>query len=94
MLHILKISQPIEKLKNNKHSGWLHIKIVSIGKSVDKSILKTFCISQSVSAPGGGGVLGISCDGDDQRIFLGLKFSIPGFFWVQKFGKNFLGSLI
>ena len=39
----------------------------------------------------GGGVLGISSDGDDGRIFLGLKFSIPGFFWVRKFG---LGSLI
>ena len=38
-----------------------------------------------------GGVLGISSDGDDQTIFLGLKFSIPGFFWVRKFG---LGSLI
>ena len=43
---------------------------------------------------GGGGVLGISSDGDDQRIFLGLKFSILGFFWVRKFGKFFLGSLI
>ena len=29
---------------------------------------------------GGGGVLRISSDGDDQRIFMGLKFSIPGFF--------------
>ena len=38
-----------------------------------------------------GGVLGISSDGDDRRIFLGLKFSIPGFFGVRKFG---LGSLI
>ena len=37
------------------------------------------------------GVLGISSDGDDRSIFLGLKFSIPGFFWVWKFG---LGSLI
>ena len=37
------------------------------------------------------GVLGISSDGDDRRIFLGLKFSIPGFFGVPKFG---LGSLI
>ena len=26
-------------------------------------------------------------------IFLGLKFSIPGFFWVGKFGKYFLGRL-
>ena len=40
---------------------------------------------------GGGKVLRISSDGDDQRIFLGLKFSIPGFFWVGKFGKYFLG---
>ena len=29
-----------------------------------------------------GGVLRTSSDGDDRRIFLGLKFSIPGFFWV------------
>ena len=36
-----------------------------------------------------GGVLGISSNGDDRRIFLGLKFSIPGFFWVRKFGKYF-----
>ena len=34
---------------------------------------------------GGGGVLGISSDGDDRRIFLGLKFSIPGFFWLRVF---------
>ena len=37
------------------------------------------------------GVLRISSDGDDRRIFLGLKFSIPGFFWVGKFGKYFWG---
>ena len=42
----------------------------------------------------GGGVLRISSDGGDQRIFWGLKFSIPGFFWVGKFGKYFLGGLI
>ena len=45
-------------------------------------------------APGGGGgvgVLEISSDGDDRRIFLGLKFSIPVFFWVRKFGKYFFG---
>ena len=40
---------------------------------------------------GGGGVPGISSDGDDGRIFLSLKFSIPGFFWLRKFG---LGNLI
>ena len=39
------------------------------------------------------GVLGISSDRDDRRIFLGLKFSIPGFFWVRKFGKYFLWTL-
>ena len=38
------------------------------------------------------GVLGILSDGDDQRIFLGLKFLILGFFWVRKFGKYFLGG--
>ena len=38
-----------------------------------------------------GGVLGISSDGDDLRIFLGLKFSIPGFVWVWKFDKYFFG---
>ena len=41
-----------------------------------------------------GGILRISSDGDDQRIFLGSKFSIPGFFWVGKFGKYFFGGLI
>ena len=46
---------------------------------------------KSYSAMCPAGVLGISSDGDDGRIFLGLKFSIPGFFWVRKFG---LGSLI
>ena len=30
---------------------------------------------------------------DDRRIFLGLKFLIPGFFWVRKFGKYFFGKL-
>ena len=37
----------------------------------------------------GGGSSGISSDGVDRRIFLGLKFSIPGFSWVGKFGKYF-----
>ena len=41
--------------------------------------------------PGGGGELWISSDGDDRRIFLGLKFSISGLFWVSKFGKYFFG---
>ena len=41
-----------------------------------------------------GGILGISSDGDDRRIFLGLKFSIPGFFGVKNLASIFLGSLI
>ena len=38
------------------------------------------CFKPVLNCPGG--VLGISSDGDDQRIFLGLKFSILGLFWV------------
>ena len=41
--------------------------------------------SQGEWRGGGGGGLYV----DDQRIFLGLKFMIPGFFWVGKFGKYF-----
>ena len=33
----------------------------------------------------GGGMLRISCDRDDQRIFFGFKISISGFVWVVKF---------
>ena len=39
------------------------------------------------------GELRISSDGDDRRIFWGLKFSIPGLFWEGKFGKYFFGWL-
>ena len=42
---------------------------------------------------GSGGVIQISSDRDDRRIFLGLKFLILGFFWEGKFGKNILGWL-
>ena len=54
--------------------------------------LQFTCIETGVESPGegGGGVLRILSDGDDQRIFLGLKFSIPGFFCVREFGKYFL----
>ena len=38
---------------------------------------------------GGGGGLALN-DGDDRRIFVGSKFSIPGCFWVGKFGKDVL----
>ena len=39
------------------------------------------------------GGLQISSDRDDQRIFMGLKCSIPGLFWVGKFGNFFWGRL-
>ena len=39
------------------------------------------------------GVLQISSDGDDRGIFWGLKFSIPGFYWVGKIGKYIFGWL-
>ena len=45
------------------------------------------CFLYSLGTPGG--VLRLGNDRDDRRIFLGLKFSIPGFFWVAKFGKYF-----
>ena len=40
------------------------------------------------------GALRISSDGDDRRTFWGLKFLIPGFFWIGKFGWYFLDGLI
>jgi len=45
----------------------------------------------------GGGVLRISSDGDDRRIFLDLKFSILGFFSGRRIWKAFLcvcGSIL
>ena len=44
---------------------------------------------KGVSAPGGGGVLWISSDRDDRRIFGGLKSLISGFFGVGKFWQVF-----
>ena len=42
---------------------------------------------------GGGGVVQISSEGDDRRIFLSLKLLIPGIFFVGKFGKYVFGWL-
>ena len=50
----------------------------------DKSVNVAIFVIAGGNRPGG--VLAISSDGDDRRIFWGLKFSIPGFFWVRKFG--------
>ena len=38
-------------------------------------------------------VLGISSDGDDRRIFLGLKFSIPGIFGELDLSRDLWGVL-
>ena len=45
------------------------------------------CSIATVQNRGGGGVLRISSDRDDRRIFLGLKVSISG--WVEKFWQVF-----
>ena len=42
-----------------------------------------------------GGILGYKCDGGGggvRRIFLGLKFSTPVFFWVEDLTVYFFGS--
>ena len=39
-----------------------------------------------------GGLLGYKRDGGVRRIFLGLKFSTPLFFWVEDLTVYFLGS--
>ena len=67
--------------------------MITLFISIQKDFVRDF-------GPGGGRgegrgwVLWISSDGDDRRMFLGLKFSIPGFVWVGKFGEYFLGGLI
>ena len=39
----------------------------------------------------GGGYLGLQVTGMIERVFLNLKFSIPGCFWVAKLANVFLG---
>ena len=41
-----------------------------------------------------GGVLRISSDGNDKRIFSALKFSIPEFFGEENLASIFWGGLI
>ena len=47
-------------------------------EALAKGLLKTAMLH----AQKRGGILGISSDGDDRRIFGLLKFSTTGFFWV------------
>ena len=53
------------------------------------AILRNQKRSFSCAVPEGGGYSGE----DDRRMFLGLKFYIPRFFWVGKFGKYIFGWL-
>ena len=55
------------------------------------SIMST--VDSDVMHREGGGVIRISADGHDQKIWGGLKFSSRGFFWVGKFGKYFEAGL-
>ena len=43
---------------------------------------------------GGGGVHQISSDGDNRRSFLGLTYSIQGFFGYENLESIFVGGLI
>ena len=74
-------------------SGFYHFTIVKLRKKLEQSEFSTMDFSTVLHPGGGGGVLRISSDGDDRRIFWGLKFLIPGFFWAEKFGKHFFWSL-
>ena len=50
-----------------------------------------FLMPKLLYTPGG---LRISSNSDDQYgIFWGLNFSIPGSFWLGKFGKYFVGLI-
>ncbi len=57
------------------------------------NVVKIDSIVHGNPQPQGGGTLTYN-DGDDRRIFLGLKFLIPGFFWDGKFASICLGDLI
>ena len=62
-----------------------------LGLNIDWCII---ILSFPTPVPPPGGVLRISSDGDDRRIFLGLKFSIPGIFGYENLASIFWGSLI
>ena len=68
------------------------LKQISSGSTYHNNFRVIFAGIAFPSGRGGGGVLRISSDRVDRRIFLGLKFSISGFFWVRNIGKYFLGA--
>ena len=79
-----------ERIKGEKIS-----RLITCGKGVNRDALSSPVVNIPFLAfldPRA--VLQILSNGDDRRSFLGLKFSIPGFSWVGKFDKYFLGGLI
>ena len=60
-------------------------------KSLFHTLLIGYLIGILVVVPEG--ILQISSDRDGRRMFLGLKFSVSGFFWVGKFWQVLFGQL-
>ena len=60
-------------------------------KSLFHTLLIGYLIGMVIVVPEG--VLQISSDRDNRRMFLGLKFSVSRFFWVGKFWQVFFGQL-
>ena len=60
-------------------------------KIIVHTLLIGYLIGMLVVVPEG--ILQISSDRDDRRMFLGLKFSVSGFFGVGKFWQVFFGQL-
>ena len=67
-------------------STWCHRGILRQNSSSRDMVASAL----SFSCPPGG-YSGFQVTGMIEGFFGGLKFAIPGFFWVRKFGKNFLG---
>ena len=59
----------------------------------ESKLFNSYCVAPGRGGGGWGGVLRISSDRDDGRIFLGLKFFISGLFWVKKFWQVFFWQL-
>ena len=60
-------------------------------KSLFHTLLIGYLIGMVIVVPEG--VLQISSDRDNRRMFLGLKFSVSRFFWVGNFWQVFFGQL-
>lgn len=69
-----------EKLVN---ATWYTIKLWMHLRVYDSFVFNNLLHASITLAPGGEGRIRISSDRDDQRIFLGWKFFIPGFFGYE-----------